>query len=108
MRVPQSLQGNDHAQAFFGILKERLCGNHGIQVNHGEVAAMALAVMEIIQAHLMVGIWSNEEAQNALRNARDDFFFDVVRDQKGIAVPEGVLDELQRDIMDLARARFVR
>ncbi|MCY3537701.1 MAG: hypothetical protein OXH24_08525 [Cyanobacteria bacterium MAG IRC3_bin_20] len=103
--MPQSLQGNDHAQAFFGILKERLCGN---QVNHGEVAAMALAVMEIIQAHLMVGIWSNEEAQNALRNARDDFFFDVVRDQKGIAVPEGVLDELQRDIMDLARARFVR
>ncbi|MCY4235725.1 MAG: HsdR family type I site-specific deoxyribonuclease [Cyanobacteria bacterium MAG CAR2_bin_4] len=106
--VPQALQGNDHAQAFFGILKERLCGNHGIQVNHGEVAAMALDVMEIIQARLMVGIWSNEEAQNALRNAMDDFFFDVVRDRKGIAVPEDVLDQLQRDIMDVARARFVR
>ena len=106
--VPQVLRGNDHAQAFFGILKERLCGNHGIQVDHGEVAAMALAVMEIIQAHLMVGIWSNEEAQNTLRNAMDDFFFDVVRDRKGIAVPEEVLDQLQRDIMDLARARFVR
>lgn len=106
--VPQALRGNDHAQAFFGILKERLCGNHGIQVNHGEVAAMALAILEIIQAHLMVGIWSNEEAQNRLRNAMDDFFFDVVRDQKGIAVPEEILDELQRSIMDLARARFVR
>ena len=106
--MPQVLRGNDHAQAVFGILKERLCGNHGIQVHHGEVAAMALAVMEIIQAHLMVGIWSNEEAQNTLRNAMDDFFFDVVRDQKGIAVPEEILDELQRDVMDLARARFVR
>ena len=39
--VPQVLRGNDHAQAVFGVLKERLCGNHGIQVNHGEVAAMA-------------------------------------------------------------------
>ncbi|MYA91369.1 MAG: type I restriction endonuclease subunit R [Synechococcus sp. SB0663_bin_10] len=106
--VPQALQGNDHAQAVFGILKEHLCGNHGLQVDHGEVAPMALAVMEIIQAHLMVGVWSNEEAQNALRNAMDDFFFDVVRDQKGIAVPEEVLDQLQRDIMDVARARFVR
>jgi len=106
--VPQVLQGNDHAQAVFGILKERLCGNHGIQVNHGEVAAMALAIMEIIQKHLMVGLWSNEEAQNRLRNAMDDFFFDVVRDQQGIAVPEKILDELQRKIMAMARARFVR
>ena len=106
--VPQVLRGNDHAQAVFGILKERLCRNHGIRVNHGEVASMALAIMEIIQNHLMVGIWSNEEAQNTLRNAMDDFFFDVVRDQKGIAVPEEILDELQRNIMDLARARFVR
>ncbi|SAY38475.1 hypothetical protein [Candidatus Synechococcus spongiarum] len=69
---------------------------------------MALAVMEIIHAHLVVGIWSNEGAQNALRKAMDDFFFDVVRDQKGIAVPEEVLDQLQRTIMDLACARFVR
>lgn len=106
--VPQVLQGNDHAQAIFGILKERLCGNHGVQVDHREVASMALAVMEIIQTHLMVGIWSNEEAQNTLRNAMDDFFFDVVRDQQGIAVPEEILDELQRNIIDLARARFVR
>ena len=106
--VPQALQGNDHAQAVFGILKERLCGNHGIQVNHGEVAAMAMPVTEIIQKHLMVGLWSNEEARNRLCNAMDDFFFDVVRDQKGIAVPEKILDELQRKIMAMARARFVR
>lgn len=34
--------------------------------------------------------------------------FDVMRDQRGIDVPEEILDELQRDIMDLARVRFVR
>ena len=41
--VPQVIWGNDHAQAVFGILEERLCGNHGIQVDREEVAAMALA-----------------------------------------------------------------
>ena len=41
--VPQLIRGNDHAQAVFGILEERLCGNHGIQVDREEVAAMALA-----------------------------------------------------------------
>ena len=106
--APQVIRGNDHAQAVFGILEERLCGNHGIQVDREEVAAMASDMVEIIQAHRIVDIWSNEEAQNTLRNAMDDFFFDVVRDQRGIDVPEEILDELQRDIMDLARVRFVR
>ena len=104
--VPQALQGNDHAQAVFGILTEHLCGNHGIQVNHGEATAMALDITEIIKVHNIVGMWSNAEAQNTLHNAMDDFFFDVVRDQKDIDVPEEVLDELQRHIMALARARF--
>ena len=106
--VPQVVRGNNHAQAVFGILEERLCGNHGIQVDREEVAAMALDMVDIIQAHRIVDIWSNEEAQNTLRNAMDDFFFDVVRDQKGIDVPEEILDELQRNIMALARARSRR
>ena len=45
-------------------------------------------------------------AQNGLRNAIDDYFFDVLRDQKGIGFDVDTLDELELRIMNLARARF--
>mgnify|MGYP001598712440 FL=1 len=41
-----------------------------------------------------------------MRNAVDDYFFDVLRDQKQIDLPIGKLDELDEQIMSLARARF--
>ena len=104
--VPQVIRGNDEAQAFFGVLAGCFCGNHGIQVDREQVAAMALDVVEMVNAHRIVDIWCNEEAQNNLRNAMDDFFFDVVRDQKGMALPNGEsLDDLQDRIINLARAR---
>ena len=51
-------------------------------------------------------IWSNEVAQNNLRNSIDDFFFNVVRDERGVDMPIEVLDDLEFKIMDLGRARF--
>lgn len=45
-------------------------------------------------------------AQNNLRNAIDDYFFDVLRDERGVDLPLEVLDDLERKIIDLARARF--
>ena len=51
-------------------------------------------------------MWSNAVAQNSLRNAIDDYFFDVLRDEKGVALSDEVLDELEAGIVKLARARF--
>ena len=106
VEVPAPIRGNDHAQAFFGILDGRLCAKDGAQVNRDEAATIALDVIEIIKAQLIVDIWSNEVAQNNLRNSIDDFFFDVVRDERGVDLPVEVLDDLELKIMDLARARF--
>jgi type I restriction enzyme R subunit len=41
-----------------------------------------------------------------MRNAIDDYFFDVLRDQQGIQLPIQTMDEIDQRIMDLARARF--
>jgi type I restriction enzyme R subunit len=41
-----------------------------------------------------------------MRNAIDDYFFDVLRDERGIELPVEVMDDLELKIMDLARARF--
>ncbi|GGY37676.1 type I restriction endonuclease subunit R [Parvularcula lutaonensis] len=104
--VPESIRSNEDAQAFFGILEGQLQTKGGEQVPESEVAIITLAIIEIIKSHLIVGIWSNDVAQNNLRNAIDDYFFDVLRDEKGIELPVETLDEIELKIMDLARARF--
>ncbi len=104
--VPEPIRGNDDAQAFFGILDARLTTKDGVQVGGDDAARIALDIVGIIRAHLIVDIWSNDVAQNNLRNAIDDFFFDALRDRKGIELPVEVLDDIELGIMDLARARF--
>jgi type I restriction enzyme R subunit len=41
-----------------------------------------------------------------MRNAVDDYFFDVLRDQKQISLPVEKMDDIDEQIMNLARARF--
>ena len=62
--------------------------------------------MDIIHDRHIVDVWSNETAQNDMRNAIDDYFYDVLRDEKGIQLTETQMDDLLAQMMRLARARF--
>lgn len=104
--VPEPIRGNEDAQAFYGVLDAQLTTKDGAQLSGDDTALIAVDIVEIIKTHLIVDIWSNDVAQNNLRNAIDDFFFDILRDQKGIELPVEVLDDIELRIMDLARARF--
>ena len=105
-KVPDSLKGNDDGQAFFGLLEGKLSKRDNSVLPEEETADIALSIIEIVKVHHIVDIWSNEVAQNTLRNAIDDFFFDVLRDQKGIALDVEALDHLEQQLMNLACARF--
>jgi type I restriction enzyme R subunit len=104
--VPQPIRDSEDGQAFFGLVDGKLTDKDGMAIDTDEVARIALAIIEIIKTHHIVDVWSNDVAQNNMRNAIDDYFFDVLRDEKGIELPVNVLDELEAKIMDLARARF--
>ena len=104
--VPQPIRDSEDGQAFFGVIDGKLADQDGQAIDADEVARIALAIIEIIKAHHIVDVWSNDVAQNNMRNAIDDYFFDVLRDEKGIELAVNVLDELEARIMDLARARF--
>jgi type I restriction enzyme R subunit len=104
--VPESIRGDEDAQAFFGVLEGQLKIKDDEPVSGDGAASIALEIIDIIKSHLIVDIWSNEVAQNKLRNAIDDYFFDVLRDERGVDLPVQVLDDLELKIMDLARARF--
>ena len=104
--VPDAIKGNDDGQAFFGILEGVLATDDGNPIVADEVAAIALTIIDIIKSHHIVDVWSNDIAQNKMRNAIDDYFFDVLRDELGIELTLEVMDDLELKIMDLARARF--
>ena len=104
--VPAALRGNDHGMAFYGIFKGALRDACGAPMGEDEAAGVALAVMEIIHERHIVDVWSNETAQNDMRNAIDDYFYDVLRDEKEIELTEAQMDDLLAQIMRLAQARF--
>lgn len=105
-KVPHAIKGNDDGQAFFGILEGALATADGKPIDADEVAAIALTIIDIIKGHHIVDVWANDIAQNKMRNAIDDYFFDVLRDERCIELPVEVMDDLELKIMDLARARF--
>src|SRR3546814_6209591 len=90
--VPAALKGNDDGQAFYGILDGTLVIKDGEPVAFEETADIALKIIEIIKARYIVHVWTNDVAQNNMRNGIDDYFFDVLRDQKGIELPSEVID----------------
>ena len=104
--VPESLRGNDHGMAFHGIFKGALTDSCGTPLGDDETAEVALAILDIIHDRHIVDVWSNETAQNDMRNAIDDYFYDVLRDEKGIDLTEAQMDDLLAQIMRLARARL--
>jgi type I restriction enzyme R subunit len=104
--IPPALRSNDDAQAFYGLLQPVL-SHSGIGKNAEETAAeVALKLIDIVKAHHVVGVWSNDIAQNNMHNAIDDYFFDVLRDEKGIELTLEEIDALEGQIMDVAGARF--
>jgi type I restriction enzyme R subunit len=103
---PESIKGNDDAQAFFGVLDGALIDNTGKTIDQNEAADIALAIIDIIKGHHIVDVWSNAIAQNNMRNAIDDFFFDVLRDEKAIELSVEAIDDLERKLMNVAKARF--
>lgn len=104
--VPRPIRNDQDGQAFFGVLDGSLVNADGAVITQDEVANIALAIIEIIKTHHIVDVWSNPIAQNNMRNAIDDYFFDVLRDERGITISVKLMDEIDQKIMDLARARF--
>lgn len=105
-RIPASIRSDEDAQAVFGVVEPVLKAAANGGINEDQIAEIAKTIVGVIRELHIVDVWSNEVAQNNMRNAIDDYFFDVVRDQKGVEIPVEQLDDLEIQIMDVARARF--
>ena len=105
-QAPEAIRGNEDALAFHEVFCGQLADRHGSPVDDDATAQVALEVLELIDERRIVGIWSNETAQNEMRNALDDYFFDVLADERGIVLDEATMDDLIERVLGLARARM--
>lgn len=104
--IPEEIQGDGDAEAFFGLLRDELRTKEQGPISDDEVASIVFEIIYIIKSCLIVDIWSNDVGQKNMYNALDDYFCDVLRGAKGIHLPDDALDDLEPKIMILAQARF--
>ena len=104
--APETIRGNQDALAFHEVFRGQLADTDGSPVDDDATAQIALEVLELIGERRIVGIWSNETAQNEMRNALDDYFFDVLADERGVVLDEVTMDDLIERVLGLARARM--
>ncbi len=99
--VPEALQGNDDAMAFYGILKPYF------DASAEETACdTALAISNIIRHHWKVNFWDDLDAQKQAMNDIDDYLYDQVKGERGIELGTEQMDEIIDKSMQLARHRM--
>ncbi|MFH0908789.1 MAG: HsdR family type I site-specific deoxyribonuclease [bacterium] len=118
--VPQSLAGNELAQAFYGAVSEQAEPvAKGVvrepRVYYGSArkaesggndlfAEVSLNMTEIIRRHAVVRWRENPDAQNRMRNEMDDYLF-ALQEERGIKLSLQQMDALIEGCLNIARNR---
>jgi type I restriction enzyme R subunit len=105
--IPEILQGNEHAIAFYGILKPYVTDKEveGADVDKALIEA-ALAISGIFEQNLKVNFWDDNDAQKRTMNDIDDYLYDVLKREHGVTLATEQMDEIIERSMQLARHRM--
>ena len=103
----QVAQDGDAASVFEAILERFVNGSDGSPaLDEAAVAGIAVALVDIVRSHLIVGIWQNEPAQNSLLNAIDDYLWEDVETGLGAKLSPTDEDAIRDSVIRIARSRF--
>ena len=78
-QTPSSLEGNELAKAFFGILRKTLDPNLN-KKSMEKLADMSLQFCQIIEKHRVVDWFKNRDIQNKIKNDIDDYLYEKKKD----------------------------
>ena len=107
--VPEAIVNNLDAQAFYGVILPIVSKKNGPGSNTSHLAArIADDILQIIKSpnHFIVNLWQNDTAMKKLQNAIDDYFFDVALPDFDLRLEAKELDEIEKEILKVAEARF--
>ncbi|MCO6185222.1 type I restriction enzyme endonuclease domain-containing protein [Rhizobium sp. L1K21] len=103
---PERLHEDSHATVFWGLARRDLVS---AGLDDPELAAdIALEISTIITKRRKVGWQNDRDIENAIRNDIDDFFFEELRDKRGLMVDPKILDTVVDDVLASARVRMAQ
>ncbi len=110
--IPSSLKGREIAQAFYGITFESI-KNKGAEENRArDIAAEAGAGIDDIVQLLVLDNgkpkvdWQRSNLIGQLEIAIGDFFMDNIRDQYGLDLSLGDIDDIASKCIEVAKLRY--
>lgn len=106
--VPAVLKEDEAAMAYYGVVRKVLAETGEQDADVESVAAdTALAVCDVLARQRKVRFWDDWDAQNRVRNEIDDYLYDVVKGERGIALTAEQHDEVIERVMRVSRSRGV-
>ncbi len=104
--VPDSINGNDEACAYYGVIKPYFMKYEAETQEIESVSAeTSLAIQRIIEDHWKVDFWTDDDAQKSAINDIDDFLYDEVKDKFDMALSLEQMDEIIEKTMQIAKSR---
>jgi type I restriction enzyme R subunit len=104
--VPERLENNDEAMAYFGVLKP-FFAEHDLSENTIEqiAADTAIAIQKILSVHRKIHFWDDEDAQKQVVNDIDDYLFDEVKNGRKVELSLNQMDDIIEKVLQVAKHR---
>lgn len=104
--VPDNLVNNDNAIAAYGVIhpivSELKLSDDIVKEISSNIAS---AFDKILDSNSKVNFWNDEDAINNVKDLMDDYFYDVIRDEKGISIPSNIMDQIIEKVLFVERKR---
>jgi len=105
--IPEKLDSNEHAQAFYGVLKPFFEEQVPDAPACDDLSAdAALAIQDILRRNWKVHFWDDHDARKKAINDIDDFLYDEIKGRRGISLSVEQMDDIIERSMQLARHRM--
>ncbi|MBX9945015.1 MAG: HsdR family type I site-specific deoxyribonuclease [Reyranella sp.] len=103
--LPEEVRDDPLARAFFGCIQEAMHeARTDVPAGLDRIGAEAARhVVDIVRAHRRVDWVGNPDVENAIRNDIDDYFFGVLRDERGVELSAEAIDSLTERLLMVAR-----
>ena len=104
--LPPSLEGQESAKAFFGILQKVFEKNNKLSKRHiNHLADMSIAVSQIIKDNIIVDWARNTDVQNKMKNKIEDYLYEQ-KDKLGVFVDFDSIDQILEETIKTAKSHF--
>jgi type I restriction enzyme, R subunit len=103
--IPEQVRDDAMARAFYGCVRESIGGvSTAASESLDSISAKAAQhFVSIVHTHRRVDWAGNPDVENAIKNDMDDYLFDVIRSEHGVALPTEAIDELIEKLLRVAR-----